>query len=241
MNVYDRLNTSMCVPGHFAMGAALAEHHANNLKVIYGTCKAHVVKLQCTGNGKTSGFFNGFFYDDDDDNGYVLTAGHICGFNGADTYTAVFSKGTSQEATHQLGLLHVGTFVCDTTTNNTPVKVFEPDLAVFKCPFVPPHPPRPFATPVSPGDSVCVVGFRGVDEPQLSISDGIVSYSNMDTMHITAHADDAYSGSPVLSSEGYIVGMVKAGLGTSIKQVEVVPAQVIHAFLKSKGLPGLKG
>lgn len=94
---------------------------------------------------------------------------------------------------------------------------------------------------VSPGDPVCVVGFKGVDEAQLSISDGIVSFSTMDTMHITAHADNGYSGSPVLSSDGYFVGMVKAGLGISIKQVEVVPAQVIHAFLTSKGLPGFQG
>jgi hypothetical protein len=85
------------------------------------------------------------------------------------------------------------------------------------------------------------VGFKGVEEPQLSISDGIVSYVGFDSMHITAHADDGYSGSPVLSTQGYVVGMIKGALGTTIKQVEVVSAQKIHDFLVSKGLPGFMG
>lgn len=238
MNHYDKLRGSMGFPIDYEMGSALAKHHTYKLKVIYEGCKNYVVKLQCTGHGNTS-FFNGFFYSD---NNHILTSGHIVGFNGADKYYAVFDKGTSQEATSELQLLHVGTLVREATnSSDVPFNVYVPDVAVFQCPYVPAHPPRPFAIRASPGDQVCVVGFRGVDEAQLSISDGIVSYVNMETMHITAHADEGYSGSPVLSSEGYVVGMVKVGVGTSIKQVEVVPADNIHSFLRSKGLPGFQG
>ena len=229
---------AMGFPIDAEVGAALAKHHTSKLKVIYEACKCYVVKLQAIGPTSTS-FFNGFFYSDSN---VILTAGHILGFNGASRYTAVFNKGTPHEATYELEQVCAGSFVSDAVTGiNIPFKVFALDVAVFRCSFVPPHPPRPFAALVSPGDQVCVVGFKCVDEAQLSISDGIVSFGTMEALYITAHADDGYSGSPVLSSDGYVVGMVKAGVGSSIKQVEVLPAQVIHMFLTSNGLPGFQG
>lgn len=104
MNAYDKLRGAMGFPIDAEVGAALAKHYTNKLKVIYEASKCYVVKLQCTGDGKT-GFFNGFFYSD---SYCILTSGHILGFNGADKYTAVFSKGTPLEVTHELELLHVG-------------------------------------------------------------------------------------------------------------------------------------
>jgi S1-C subfamily serine protease len=229
----------MCFPIDYELGQAIIKNNEAKLKAIYEACKGYVVKLISSKGGQNQGFFNGFFYSDSN---IILSSGHICGFNGADKYEAVFYQGSTLEHRVELELLHVGSFVHDTTTHNgTPVKVYNPDVAVLECPNVPPHPPRPFAEHVTPGTLVCVVGFKGVEEPQLSISDGIVSYVGFDSMHITAHADDGYSGSPVLSTQGYVVGMIKGALGTTIKQVEVVSAQKIHDFLVSKGLPGFMG
>jgi len=206
INAYDKLRGSMGFPIDAEVGSALAKRHSSKLKVIYEACKCYVVKLQAIGPTNTS-FFNGFFYSESD---VILTAGHILGFNGASKYTAVFNKGTSQEATYELEHVCVGSFKADAVTGtNIPYKVFAPDVAVFRCPYVPPHSPRPFAALVSPGDQVCVVGFNCMDEAQLSISDGIVSFGAMEALYITAHADDGYSGSPVLSTDGYMVGMVR--------------------------------
>ncbi|GFR50961.1 hypothetical protein Agub_g13281 [Astrephomene gubernaculifera] len=239
MDPYNKLRGSMGFPVDFEVGQAINKYNEAKLKAIYQGCNNYVVKLVCSGGGTTKGFFNGFFYSDSN---LILSSGHISGFGGADKYEALFFHGTALAKRCELKLLHLGSFVGQATSSaGIPFNVYNPDVAVLECPDVPPHPPRPFAEVVSPGASVCVVGFKGVDEPQLSISDGIVSYSGMDTMHITAHVDDRYSGSPVLSTQGYVVGMVKAGLGTTIKQVEVVSAQTIHSFLVSKGLPGFKG
>ncbi len=237
MDPYDKMRGSMGYPIDFAMGQAMNTYKEMKLKAIYEGSKNNVVKLVCSGNNKTS-FFNGFFYDDAS---LILSSGHISGF---DKYEALFFQGTPLERRRELTLLQVGTFdrqeISDT---GIPFNVYSPDVAVLKCPDVdvPPHSPRPFAEQAYPGASVCVVGFKGVDEPQLSISEGIVSYVGLDIMHITAHADNGYSGSPVLSTSGYVVGMIRGGVGTTMKQVDVVDVKTIHNFLISKGLPGFKG
>lgn len=241
MNPYDKMRGSMGYPIDYEMGQAISKYNATKLQAIYDGCKNYVVKLVCSKGGVTKGFFNGFFYGD---NNLILSSGHISGFNGADTYEALFFRGTNLESRCELKLLHVGSFIRHAiSSRGVPVNVYNPDVAVLECPIlnVPPHPPRPFAEQGYPGATVCVVGFKGVEEPQLSISDGIVSYSGLDIMHITAHADDGYSGSPVLSTQGYVVGMIRGDVGTTIKQVEVVDVKTMHAFLISKGLPGFKG
>jgi hypothetical protein len=217
----------------------MSKYNEAKTKAIYDGCKAYVVKLQCA-TDKSIHFFNGFFYGDGD---HIVTTGRIVNFNGATKYQAVFFEGTAFQKCYDLTLVRAGNFVRDDiSSSGTPYKVFNPDIAVFLCPeAAPTHPPRPFAEQVSAGVPVFVVGFKGKEEPQLSISDGIVSYHGLDCMHITAHADEGYSGSPVLSAQGFIVGMVKGSEGTSIKQVEVVSVKTIHGFLVSIGLPGFKG
>jgi hypothetical protein len=60
------------------------------------------------------------------------------------------------------------------------------------------------------GATAHIVGFKGTDEPQLSIFDGTVSYvpAAADAMLLTAYADNGLSGSPVFNGDGYIIGMV---------------------------------
>lgn len=243
MNSYGRLLGSMGYPIDFAqagaeLGRAMSNFQETKRKSIYEACKNYVVKLVCTNEcGAEIGFFKGFMYCDQKP--FILTSGHIVGFNNAKEYHALFFQGTSMERKCKMELLHTGTFVRDTTTPaGVPVKVYRPDVALFKCDELPPHPPRPCAAQASVGDTVFIVGFKGTDEPQLSLSEGVVSYHGMDDMHVTAHADDGYSGSPVLSSHGFVLGMVKGGLGSTIKQVEVVSAKTIHDWLGAGGYPG---
>ena len=83
--------------------------------------------------------------------------------------------------------------------------------------------------------------FQRSDFHLTTLEEGIVSHTGLDNMHITAHADNGYSGSPVFSTQGYVAGMIKGDVGTTIKQVEVVGATTIHTFLVSNGLPGFFG
>ena len=83
------------------------------------------------------------------------------------------------------------------------------------------------------------MGFKGEDDLQLSISDGIVLYNGLDSMRITADAKEGFSGSPVLSASGFIAGMVTGSDDKRVGvEVEVVCVQSINIFLTSNGLPG---
>ncbi|GAX78990.1 hypothetical protein CEUSTIGMA_g6430.t1 [Chlamydomonas eustigma] len=219
MDPYEKWRGSLGYP--IDLGHAVNKYKDMKLKAIYEGSRSNVVKLVCS-------------------------KGHISGFDNADKYEALFFHGTEFEKSCELTLLHVGMFIRqDVSNTGCCFNVYSPDVAVLKCPddvdVQTGHSPRPFAEQVYQGASVCIVGYKGVDEPQLSISDGIVSFVGLDIMHVTANADNGYSGSPVLSAQGYVVGMVKGGVGTTIKQVEVVAVKTIHDFLISKGLPGFKG
>ena len=229
----------MGFPVDYELGEALVKYEEKKMKAIFEGCKNLVVKLICSKEGCVCGHFNGFFYSDSN---LIISSGHLHEYNGANKYEALFFQGSTLEHRCELKLLHTGILVGQKKLNDSgSVNMYTPDVSVLESPYVPPHPPRPFGEQVQPGASVCVVGFKGVDEPQLSLSEGIVSYSGLSGMHITAHADNGYSGSPVLSAQGYIVGMIKGEIGQTIKQVEVVDVKTIHDFLISKGLPGFSG
>ncbi|GAX78988.1 hypothetical protein CEUSTIGMA_g6428.t1 [Chlamydomonas eustigma] len=244
MDPYEKWRGSMGYPIDLEMGHAVNKYKDMKLKAINEGSRSNVVKLVCSKGNKRS-FFNGFFYNND--SSLILSSGHISGFDNADKYEALFFHGTEFEKSCELTLLHVGMFIRQEVSNTgCCFNVYSPDVAVLKCPddvdVQIGNSPRPFAEQVYQGASVCIVGYKGVDEPQLSISDGIVSFVGLDIMHVAANADNGYAGSPVLSSQGYVVGMVKGGVGTTIKQVvEVVAVNKIHNFLISKGLPGFKG
>ncbi|PNH00908.1 hypothetical protein TSOC_013245 [Tetrabaena socialis] len=110
----------------------------------------------------------------------------------------------------------------------------------------PAHPPRPHGSVAATGDSAYVIGFAGLE---LSLKSGTVSSvgfmggatSPFGSFTIDTYAEPGYSGSPILNMDGFLIGMVQAGLHGS-KQVTAIPAQGINVFLQTCGdaLPGIK-
>jgi hypothetical protein len=239
----------MGFPVNYELGRAVSDNMAEmKRKAIYEGCKNYVVKLICLDTfGNTCGFFNGFMYCSDEP--LILTSGHMINFNGATRYQATFFQGTACEQRVELQLVKTGFPIAHTSSNGTPCVVYNPDTALFKydAKAIPPHPLRPYAAQASVGDTVFIAGFKGKEEPQLSFSDGIVSWigwsKNTTEMHVTAYADNGYSGSPVFNADGYVIGMVKGGDGHTIKQVVVVPVANIHQWLGASEpvQPGFKG
>lgn len=235
----------MSCPVDLEVDEAMFAYKKNKLQAIYKGSMDYVVKIICSseaGNPSSRCIFNGFFYGEGN---LILSSSRIANFNGADKYEALFFEGDGQlPKCCRLTLLMVGALVRqETTAENVTYAVHRPDVAVFECPSndVPPHRPRPYGEQVHLGSSVCFIGYKAVDEPQLSISEGIVSYTSLDTMRITAHADDEFSGSPVFSTQGYVAGMIGGRVGSSINQVEVVDVTTLHLFLTLNGLPGFNG
>lgn len=73
-----------------------------------------------------------------------------------------------------------------------------------------------------------------------SFSKGIVSNSKIGSITITAHADNGYSGGPVVNTRGQLVGTIKGGtLHTTMQQVNVTSAEQVHVFLLQSKQPGL--
>jgi len=219
-------------------------------KAIYHACsKDYVFKLVCEKEGVVVGHFNGFMYTNEPPR--ILTSGHIVGYAGASKYFACFYEGPNlANLAYRVELelvkagQHLGT---KQTSRGVTVNVFSPDAAVFK--FAPGHSvqpvatPRPFAATAAVGDTAFIVGFEAIarDEPQLNFSEGVVSYSGLNALHTTARADDGYAGSPVFNGNGYIIGMVQGGEGTT-KCVIVVPAPVLHMWLiMPPECPGFRG
>jgi len=215
-------------------------------KAIFEGCKDYVFKLVCEEGGVVKGHFNGFMYTNEPP--LILTSGHIMNYNGCSKYFACFYQGTEQADRVELQLLkaglHQGT---EQTSSGLTINEYSPDAAVFKfapgssVPLV--SAPRPFAATASVGDTAFIVGFKAKDEPQLSFSEGVVSYSGVTVLHTTAYADNGYSGSPVFNNDGFVIGMVQGDEGTTTKQVTAVPATVLHSWLSMlpPSCPGFSG
>eukprot|EP00198_Chlamydomonas_reinhardtii_P014169 XP_001703506.1 predicted protein [Chlamydomonas reinhardtii] len=76
--------------------------------------------------------------------------------------------------------------------------------------------------------------------PDIAILKGIVSNSKIGSITITAHADNGYSGGPVVNTRGQLVGTIKGGtLHTTMQQVNVTSAEQVHVFLLQSKQPGL--
>jgi S1-C subfamily serine protease len=224
---YNRRRGAMGFPVDYELELANSRVAETWRKNIYIVSKVFVIKISCESEGREIGFFNGFLYCDNAP--YVITCGHIMEFPDVTRYLATTFDGTQLSSRVEL----------------TPrfYSLEAPDVAVFeyKC-EVPPHTPRPLPTEVAIGQTVYVVGFKGMQEPQLTFTDGIVAHYDpfVDSLiSCTAYADNGFSGSPVFNIYGFLVGMVHGYHGTTINQVKLVPALEIHRFLLSKNLPGL--
>mmetsp|Transcript_37806 Transcript_37806/g.106836 ORF Transcript_37806/g.106836 Transcript_37806/m.106836 type:complete len:235 (-) Transcript_37806:67-771(-) len=224
---YNRRRGAMGFPVDYELGLAHSRVAETWREHIYTVSKVFVIKISCESGGREIGFFNGFLYCDNAP--YVITCGHIMKVQDVTRYLATTFDGTQRSSRVELApRFH---------------SLEAPDVAVFEYTSgVPPHAPRPLPAEVAIGQTVYVVGFKGMQEPQLTFTDGIVAHYNpfVDPLiSCTAYADDVFSGSPVFNIYGFLVGMVQGCQGTTIHLVKLVPALEIHRFLLSKKLPGL--
>jgi hypothetical protein len=72
-----------------------------------------------------------------------------------------------------------------------------------------------------------------------SCSKGLIASVTPGAVAITAHADDGFSGGPVVDYMGRLVGVVKEGMGTTLLRVGITPAYDVHSYLLQAGQPGL--
>jgi S1-C subfamily serine protease len=240
-NQYNQMRASMGFPVSFELGMNMDQEIQEHGKYIFQCSKNYVVKIVCketdtqTGQLTFCGQLNGFFYHDSEP--YIITTAHI--FNsGATAFAARFFTPNGFDDHELIPVCHGEKKL---TTDNPPTPFWVPDVAVFKLAsgILPPHPHRPLATFGYTGDHAYVVGYPVDTAEELSYTKGMVSHSKFERMTITAYADDGFSGSPVLNLRGCLIGMVQGGHGRTIKQVNVVPATIVHYFLVIKGLPGL--
>ena len=204
----------MGFPVDHDIGLVAAAHWRQH---VFAVSKVFVVKISCESSGQEKGFFNGFMYCGNAP--YVITTGHIMALQDVTRYVAITPDGTSVELTPKVHSLNVAVFECNCE--------------------VPPLTKRPLPAEVAVAQTVYIVGFKGVQEPQLTFTDGIVAHYNpfVDPLiYCTAYADKGLRGSPVFNMYGFLVGMVHGCRGTTIQQV---PALEIHRFLQSHSLPGL--
>eukprot|EP00798_Chlamydomonas_sp_ICE-L_P031010 gene31010-biopygen5611 len=86
--------------------------------------------------------------------------------------------------------------------------------------------------------SVYALGYTGT-ENKPSCSKGSLSSTMPGSVAITAHADDGFSGGPVVDKHGRLMGVVKGALGTTIMRIGITPNYDLHTYLLQAGYPGL--
>ncbi len=106
-----------------------------------------------------------------------------------------------------------------------------PTLAALPAPLAPAIP--------AIGDKAYIVARTGANA-QLNFTDGLVSSAGLNTSTTTAYADNGYSGAPVVSVRGFLLGVVVGGQGSTIEQTEFIPANSAQYFLVS-GSPRVPG
>lgn len=87
-------------------------------------------------------------------------------------------------------------------------------------------------------DAIYVFGYGALN--QLSFSSGAVSSCAAGAMTITGHADNGFSGGPVVDLDGALVGVVKGPVGTTILAVGITPVADLHTYLLHAHAPGLQ-
>jgi hypothetical protein len=237
MNASDRLRGSMGFPIDYELGRSLSALSDMRGKAIFEGCKNYVVKLVACKPGLTDGdppvecgFFNGFFYTNEAP--LILSCGHIDGFDGATSYHALMYHGTPFEQRLDLQLVKVGHPTgAQKTDNGIPFNGHSPDLVLLRASIQLARPPRPFASQVTTGDTIFIVGFKGKSEPQLTFDQGIVAHRGMQDMLVTGYADNGFSGCPIFSFDGFFAGMVLGYDGKTVKHTLAVSAQTIHEWL----------
>ena len=191
-------------------------------KHMFNNTRPLLVKIYALSNdGGSVGEFSGFLYSGSDD--VVVTAGHTVGYNnsGKDRkFRARYDDGFEED----LVLLKCA-----------PDNV--PDIAIFRGSRRAPR--TLIGMGWSTGDTVYAFGFTALySDP--GFSRGIVSSSTVGRVAINAHADNGYSGGPVLNSRGQLVGIIKGSIDATTMQVGITPAVDLHTLLLQSGQTGLQ-
>ncbi|EFJ39319.1 hypothetical protein VOLCADRAFT_101114 [Volvox carteri f. nagariensis] len=200
------------------------QHHDKQIFIKY---RPLLVKIYGASNdGTPAGEFSGFLYSQAAE--IIVTAGHIVGFSGvgpqgrgppAEKFRARYEDGFEEDVM---------------LVNHVPNNV--PDIAILRGSRRAPH--SLLGDLCSTGDIVYAFGFSTFF-PSPSFSKGMVSSTRVGQVAITAHADNGYSGGPVLDCRGQLVGLIKGSIGTTIIQVGITPAVDLHTVLLQWGQPGL--
>ncbi|GAX73821.1 hypothetical protein CEUSTIGMA_g1272.t1 [Chlamydomonas eustigma] len=88
------------------------------------------------------------------------------------------------------------------------------------------------------GDVTYVAGFPP-ESTQVCFSKGMIGSMTPSSMIVNAHADNGWSGGPVVNRRGRLVGVMQQGLGATIKRPDAISATRLHDFLSMNNVPGL--
>lgn len=176
--------------------------------------------------GTAVGEFSGFQHG-----GVIVTAGHAMGFSGkppgstspVQTFKAFYPDG-SEEA--------VAVF-------KAPPPI-TPDLMLLKGSRV----SALFRGKAGAAmETVYAFGYSAGEGMQAgllpSCSKGTIASITPGAMAITTHADDGFSGGPVVDCLGRLVGVIMGGVGSTILRVGITPSFDVHTYLLQAGQPGL--
>ena len=174
-------------------------------------------------DGSPAGQFSGFMHGD-----VIVAAGHMQGFSGK-------PPGSTPQAVAFKVRYPTDGFEEDVDVVALPPPGNVPDLMLLKGSR---SAMRLGATDLANMASVYAFGYTGA-ENKPSCSKGSLSSSMPGAVAITSHADDGFSGGPVVDKHGRLLGVVKGPLGPTIMHVGITPNYDLHTYLLQAGYPGL--
>lgn len=193
-------------------------------QAVYAKVAPLVVKLNgFSQNGSPAGLFSGFLHGD-----VIVAAGHMQGFSGNPT-------GSTPPAVAFRVRYPTDGFEEDVQVVAAPPPGCFPDLMLLKGSR---SGVRLGVTTMADMASVYAFGYTGAED-QPSCSKGIVASTKPGAVAITAHADNGFSGGPVVDKHSRLLGVVKGSLGTTVLRVGITSNYDLHTYLLQSGYPGL--
>lgn len=174
-------------------------------------------------DGSPAGQFSGFMHGE-----VIVAAGHMQGFSGK-------PPGSTHAAVAFKVRYPTDGFEEDVEVVAPPPSGNVPDLMLLKGTR---SAARLGATDLANMPSVYAFGYTGA-ENKPSCSKGSLSSSMPGAVAITAHADDGFSGGPVVDKHGRLLGVVKGPRGSTIMRVGITPNYDLHTYLLQAGYPGM--
>lgn len=183
---------------------------------------AKVEGLNC--DGDVVGTFSGFIVgpsvlraSTSAHHGLIVTAGHALHFS---------SPGASMPPAERFRVKYTDGSVEDVRIIVPPPASNVPDLMLLEGSR---SVPLMQADAASFNSNVYALGYDALQ--QLACNRGSVASTKAGAVSITAHADNGFSGGPVVDLKGQLVGIIKAELGVTIKAVGITPAYDLQTVL----------